>query len=174
MIVLAAVLIGMIVVFGLTALTGAPYVPSHTSAIRGAFTELRPLGGEDLVIDIGSGDGKVLKIAAELGARGYGIEINPLLVLISRLATRQYRQQIEIKLANLWQAHFPAGTTVVYTFGDSRDIKKMFQKVQLESNRIGRPIDFLSYGFEVPETAHKAAGHGFFLYQVNPLQTKVA
>ena len=164
------VVLGLVLLFGLTAFIGAPYVPSHRSALRKAFSELRPVGADDLVVDIGSGDGVVLGIVAKRGAKGLGIEINPVLVAISWLATRRFSGRVKIRLGDLWQAKFPEQTTVVYAFGESRDIKRMYAKVQNESNRLGRSIDFMSYGFSVPEHEPAKTGHGFYLYRLNPLQ----
>ena len=39
----------------------------------------------DVVYDLGSGDGKLLVLAARKGARATGYEINPILVLFSKL-----------------------------------------------------------------------------------------
>lgn len=161
----------ILLMFGLTALIGAPYVPSHRSAVRKAFSELRPIGKQDLVVDIGSGDGTVLKIVAERGARGFGVEINLILVMISRFRLRNYKHLVSIKTANLWHTKFPSETTVVYTFGESRDIKKMYQKAQVEATRLDRSLDFLSYGFEVPGVEATNAKHGFYLYRLQPLQS---
>lgn len=164
----------VLVIFGLTALTGAPYVPSHRSALKKVFKELRPLSEQDILVDIGSGDGTVLIQAAEHGAKAYGIEINPFLLLISYFRVRKYRTQVKLSLANLWKANFPDDTTIVYTFGDSRDIKKMYAKVQNEADRLGKPIEFLSYGFNVPGIEPASVGFGFYLYKLTPLHTGVA
>ncbi len=41
---------------------------------------LAEVGPEDFVIDLGSGDGRILIAAAKKGARGFGVEIDPRLV----------------------------------------------------------------------------------------------
>lgn len=63
-----------------------PYLPSPSSVIRAAF-DLACLKREELVADLGCGDGRVLIIAArDYGAYAVGVELNPLLV---RLASRE-------------------------------------------------------------------------------------
>ena len=91
MTVLFVILGAILVLFLLSALTGAPYVPSFQKELRLAFKDLYKLGKDDFIVDLGSGDGVVLKTAAEFGASGLGIEINPVLVYISRFRLRKHK-----------------------------------------------------------------------------------
>ena len=68
---------GIVALFLLTALRGAPYVPSRRQDIDRAFTELYHISKEDHLVDLGSGDGVVLRQAAKKGASASGFEINP-------------------------------------------------------------------------------------------------
>lgn len=158
----------LVVVFGFVVFRGAPYVPTRRRDLDLAFTRLYPLGENDLLVDIGSGDGVVLRAAAAKGARALGYELNPLLVVISRLASRRHGGRVEVRLADFWRATFPPETTVVYTFGDSRDIGKMHAKVQREAARLARPIYFISYGFAVPGEKPARAEGAYYLYLVEP------
>lgn len=158
---------GIIGVFLLTAFYGAPYVPSKKSDVAKAFDELYPLKPSDTLVDIGSGDGKVCLIASGLGAKSVGYEINPILVLISKWRARN-QPLAKFKLADFWHAKLPDSTTIVYTFGDSRDIKKMANRVQAEANRIGRPIYFLSYAFKVDSIDYFKRNSTSFLYLFDP------
>jgi hypothetical protein len=69
----------------------------------------------------------------------------------------------------MWTTPFPDATTVVYTFGDSRDIKKMYAKVRSEATRLGRPLAFITYGFAVPGEISQRQYRAYHLYRVNPL-----
>lgn len=160
----------IILVFLLTALIGAPYVPSHRRQLVALFDNLYGLKETDLVIDIGSGDGVVLAEVARRGAQALGYEINPVLVLVSRLRLYRYRQQVQIKLANFWAVDFPADTTMVYTFGESRDINKMYQKVKAQAKRLDKNIYFISYGFRVKNARPLKSHQAHHLYKVTPLQ----
>lgn len=166
-----AIIGGLVLLFGLTAFIGAPYVPTHRREVRGAFAKLRPITQRDVVCDIGSGDGVVLVEAARRGARGVGFEINPVLVAISRLRLLRQRQRVRVRLANFWRAKAPRGVTVVYTFGDSRDITKMYQLVQRWANEEGRTLDFISYAFAVDGKKPLRRRRGHFLYAVAPQAT---
>lgn len=64
--------------------TGAPFVPS-TSPVAEKMVELAQLRRGQVVYDLGSGDGRILKLAAAKGAKATGFEINPFLVLYSKI-----------------------------------------------------------------------------------------
>ena len=163
----------LVVLFGFVVFRGAPYVPSKKGDVAMAFDELYPIGPKDVIVDIGSGDGIVLREAARRGASGIGYELNPLLVLLSRMLCRKY-SDVHIILADFWHVQLPAGTTVVYTFGDSRDIAKMAAKVAHEANRLGQPLLFISYGFMVPGYSPINAVGAHYLYRFEPLQASEA
>lgn len=160
-------IIALVAMFGLVAFKGAPYVPTKRKPLQRAFDHLYQLSTKDLLVDIGSGDGVVLRIAAARGARSVGYEINPLLVIVSRLLSRS--SLITVQLANYWNVTFPPETTIVYTFGDSRDIVKMYKKAEDAAYEHKKIIYFMSFGFNVPTKKHvKYDGH-FYLYKINYL-----
>lgn len=161
----------VVLVFLLTALTGAPYVPTQRRELQYVFNTMRPLKKSDTVLDIGSGDGVVLDEVARHGVRAVGYEINIFLVVYARWRLRRYSKMVQIELKNLWTAQFPDDVTIVYTFGESRDIQKMYSKVQREATRLDRSIELLSYGFEVPGESAIRAYRAHFLYKVMPLQS---
>ena len=154
---------------GFVAFTGAPYVPSKRREVVRALSELYPLTKNDLLVDIGSGDGVVLREASARGARAVGYEIQPLLWFISVAASRKDKN-VAVKFTSFWGADLPEETTVVYTFGDARDILKMYKKVQSEATRLGKPLAFISYAFEVPNVKAQKAHGAHYLYLVKPLQ----
>ena len=175
MLIVIMVIVGSVtLMFLLTALTGAPYVPTHRRELRRAFDSMRPLGKKDTVLDIGSGDGIVLDEVARRGAHAVGYEINVFLVLYARWRLRRYGNKVRTELKNLWTAPFPDDVTLVYTFGESRDIQKMYRKVQQEATRLDREIELLSYGFEVTGKTASKKQRAHFLYKVAPLHPSEA
>ena len=161
----------VVLVFGVVVFRGAPYVPSRRNDVRRSFEELYPLSERDVVIDIGSGDGVVLREAAKRGARAVGYEINPILVLVSRLLSRSYGDRIGIYLVDFWHKPLPDDVTVVYTFGDSRDIERMARKVSDEATRLKRAIYFISYAFKLKNHAPVKEVGAHILYRFDPLQS---
>jgi hypothetical protein len=58
----------------------APYVPTNQPTLE-AMLHIANVGPDDYVIDLGSGDGRVLITAAKKhGARGFGVDLDPQLV----------------------------------------------------------------------------------------------
>ena len=65
-----------------------PYVPSPTSVVSDMLT-LAEVGPKDFVIDLGSGDGRIVLTAAKVfGARGFGVDINEKLVKEANAAAK--------------------------------------------------------------------------------------
>lgn len=67
-----------------------PFVPSHADVLRTMF-ELTKAKKDDYVVDLGSGDGRIVIAAAKwLGAQGFGVDLNAKLVAIAnKRAQRQ-------------------------------------------------------------------------------------
>jgi hypothetical protein len=157
-------ILAVILMFGLVVFRGAPYVPTKRRQLEKALDEVYPLTDDDVLVDIGSGDGVVLRAAAARGARAIGYELNPILVLISVLLSRS--PLISVRLADFWAVTLPKETTIIYTFGDSRDIVRMYRKAQQTAQRHKKQIYFMSFGFAVPGKKHIKHDHGFYLYIV--------
>ena len=165
----------VVIIVGFAAFVGAPYVPSHGLQIRRAFTDLRPLTLDDTVVDLGSGDGVVLRRAIDLGAgHAIGYEINPALVWLSRILSGRYGRKIIVNTANMWRAQPPEGITVVYVFGVGRDMRRLAKLLQRWANTADKTIECVVYGHELPgytPTRHVGAHH---LYIFTPLQSRQA
>lgn len=96
--------------------TGGPFVPSSKKSVD-AMISLAKLGAGTRVIDVGSGDGRVLFAAANLGALAVGFEINPYLVLYTniRAVLKAYRGRVRAKWQNLWTSDL-SGADVVFVY----------------------------------------------------------
>ena len=159
----------IIVIFCIVVARGAPYVPSHRRYVRAAFRELYPVGEKDVLVDVGSGDGVILRLAAERGARAVGYEINPILVAITWLLSRGNRK-ISVKLADFWLTPLPNDTTIVYAFTVTRDIEKIAKKMQQEAIAKNRQLWLMTYGSEVTsrKPVKRLKAHSLFSFE--PLQ----
>jgi SAM-dependent methyltransferase len=157
----------LVLFFGIFAFTGAPYVPSHKREIELLFENLYPLSSKEHVIDLGSGDGIVLKIAAEHGAKATGIELNPALAAFSRLRLKSYKK-VSVLCRNLYNFHFPKDTTLVYLFGLDRDFARIEAKIQNEANRLNKSLYFVSYGFQSESMKPEKTYRAYFLYKITP------
>lgn len=108
---------------------GAPYLGTQNNITNQivAFAEMQP---NEKVIDIGSGDGRVVGEFAEHGCKAYGIELNPLLVWIS-LARLRKKDNATILLGDIW-AHNYAPYDVVYVYGMPHLMKRLQTKLRSE------------------------------------------
>jgi ribosomal protein L11 methylase PrmA len=154
-------------IFALGAWLGAPYLPTKKPQITTALQLLNLKAGQT-VIDLGSGDGSFLLAAAQLGIKGIGYEINPLLALISRLRTWRYRKLIDIHLANFWHEKLPEADAI-FVFLIRRYMTKLDKKLQIE---LKKPTLVASYTFKIPGRQYIKSKSGVYLYEYNSIFDK--
>lgn len=158
----------IILIFGFVVFRGAPYVPSHRRFARQAFNELYEVTAKDVLVDIGSGDGVILRLAASQGAQAIGYEINPVLVAISKVLARG-NPRISTRLADFWLVDLPEDTTIVYAFAVTRDIEKIAAKMQKTADRLEKDIWFMTYGAPVKSREPVKVLQAHSLYRFEPL-----
>jgi len=93
---------------------GAPYVPTKRDVVQ-RMLQLAEVSANDVVYDLGSGDGRILiEAAREYGARGVGIEIDPDLVEKAREAAREagVADRVEFRQGDLFEADLSDATVV--------------------------------------------------------------
>ena len=163
----------IVVLLGFSVFFGAPYVPSRRRDLKRMFDELYPLSKTDVLIDVGSGDGVILREASRRGAKAIGYEINPLLVGISKWLSRGDKK-VSISVANFWLATFPDSTTVIYAFSVERDAKKLTNKIQNEANRLFKPLTLICFSSPLPKVQAVRTFEAYHLYQFYPLHTAEA
>lgn len=96
-----------------------PYVPTRDAVVE-AMLRLANVGPEDVVIDLGSGDGRIVIAAArDRGARGIGVEIDPALVAFSREAAFEagVADRVEFRVGNLFEADLSDATVIAIFLG---------------------------------------------------------
>jgi SAM-dependent methyltransferase len=142
--------------FGGVLLRGAPYVPTLDAQARTAL-ELLELKPGQTVLELGSGDGKVLVLAAQSGLSAVGIELNPFLVLISKYRTRHYRKQVRVLWGDFWRTTWPECDGVFVFLLDS-----FMPKLDERMKRINRPL--VSFAFKIPNRQPDVEKNGVFLY----------
>ena len=155
--------------FGLGALMGAPYLPilRRDQASLLELCELKP--GQTL-LDLGSGDGRLLRLAASRGIRGIGYEINPLVYLVSLVVCWPYRRLIKLHLADFWQVRLPEAD-VIYVFLIDRYMAKLDRKLIAE---LKRPTPVVSFVFKIPgrEPVKSTRNAARYEYPASALMTK--
>jgi SAM-dependent methyltransferase len=157
MLVAAIIVIGLAVAFGGVLLFGAPYVPTLDSSAKAAL-ELLDLRPGQTLLELGSGDGKMLVVAAQAGLNVVGIELNPLLVAVSWVRTRRYRKQVRIVWGNFWQTDWPE-CDAVYVFLLDRFMPKLDRRMQ----KLRKPL--ASLAFQIPDRKPDAEKSGVYVYR---------
>ncbi len=152
----------LIMLFGFVVMVGAPYVPTLRVQSVTALDLLNLKAGDSL-LELGSGDGRVVKAAAERGIQVTGIELNPLLVLWSKLITWRYRDIVTIKWGNIWSTrHWPEKTDGIYVFLLDKFMQKLDKKVT--QTYPSQSIKLVSFAFEIPNKKPKQERAGLYLY----------
>jgi SAM-dependent methyltransferase len=125
---------------------GAPWLPVRKQDIEAAFQVIE-LGPDDVVVDLGSGDGRLLNEAAKRGARAIGYELNPFMVWYSRMRARAFGDRITIHRKNLLEADVKE-VTVVFVFGMEWIMPKISDKLIAEARR---DVRIVSFAFSLPK-----------------------
>ncbi|HEX9684512.1 MAG TPA: methyltransferase domain-containing protein [Burkholderiales bacterium] len=97
------------------ALADVPYVPTPPVVVD-TMLRLAGVGPEDYVIDLGSGDGRIVIAAAkQRGARGFGVEIDGELVGIARREAQRagVAGRVEFKEQNLFVTDVSVASVVM-------------------------------------------------------------
>jgi 16S rRNA A1518/A1519 N6-dimethyltransferase RsmA/KsgA/DIM1 with predicted DNA glycosylase/AP lyase activity len=145
--------------FGLVLLVGAPYVPTLRKQIGTALDLLDLQPGETL-LEIGSGDGRVMRAAAQRGLNVVGIELNPLLVVVSWLVTFRYRKQVRVIWGSCWNVSWPKADGI-FTFMLPRYMTQLDTYIVKWQKK---PVRLASFAFVMPVRKRIAERDGIFLY----------
>jgi SAM-dependent methyltransferase len=139
---------------------GAPFLPTLKNRIDDAL-ELLDLKPGQTMLELGSGDGRLLLAAAKKGVKSVGCELNPVLVLYSRLITFRYRRLVKIKWGNYWTMSWPE-SDAMYVFLLQPYMSKLHKKVVQYSKN--KPYKLVSFGFEITEKKPEKTINGMHLY----------
>ncbi len=155
-------LIGIGVLFG-----GAPFVPTRRKWLDQAM-ELAKIGPNDVLVDLGSGNGSALIAAVESGAkRAIGYEISPLLTWWSKLKTIKLKKQIEIHNANFWFTELPKETTVIYLFQTNPTLKRIEKYLDKQRDIVNaKKLRVVCFGFDFPNIKPIDCINGMTLYEI--------
>ncbi len=80
------------------------YVPTPQEVVD-RMLAIAKVGPGDFMIDFGCGDGRMVVTAAKLGARGYGVDINPVRIKEANENAKKagVTDRVEFKIANLFE-----------------------------------------------------------------------
>lgn len=156
------IVIGAVAVLGfvLPIVFGPPYIPTLRFNMETALDMLDLKAGQTL-LDLGSGDGKILIGAAQRGWKAVGIEVSPILVLISRIRTWKYRKQVRIIWGNYFLTEWPPADAV-FGFIIQYQMRRLDKRIQAWHTK---PIRVASFAFRIPDKTPVDERGGVFLYE---------
>ncbi|KAG5286204.1 hypothetical protein AALO_G00012180 [Alosa alosa] len=116
-----------------------PYVPATSVQVENVLKVLRYRSGS--LVDIGSGDGRIVIAAAKKGFRAVGFELNPWLVWYSRY--KAWREGVHhstsFYISDLWKVSFAQYSNVV-VFGVPQMMEQLEDKLGKELQNSARVV----------------------------------
>lgn len=159
----------VVLLFSYVILFGAPFLPTLASRVGDAFKLLDLKPGQRLV-ELGSGDGRLLLEAGRRGIYATGYELNPLLVLYTRVRCWRYRRYVSVYCRNYWLCKLPQ-TDAIYTFLLNPYMEKLDKKITQEMTKSVNPaisgegrIKLVSFAFKIPGKKISKEINGMYLY----------
>lgn len=140
-------------------LFGAPFLPTLTPQVKNGLDLIDLKPGQTL-LELGSGDGRILIAAAQRGIYSIGYEINPILVIYSWLRTRRYRKYVRIRFVNFWYSRLPK-TDGIFVFLLQPYMEKLDKKIVQECSK---PVKLVSFAFFIPGREPDKEHNGMRLY----------
>ncbi len=154
------IILGVIVLsFGFVVAFGAPYLPTLNRQTELALDLLNLKKGQTL-LELGSGDGRVLKAAAKRGLFAIGYELNPILVLVSKIMTWKYRRNIKIIWGDYWKVQWPKPDGI-FVFLLDKYMAKLDKKIVQQQLK----VPLVSFAFKIPGKQILKQTSGLFLYK---------
>jgi len=160
---------------------GGPYVPTPDTVVE-RMLELAGVGAEDIVYDLGSGDGRlVIEAARRYGARGIGVEREARLVDLARAAAASAKvaDRVSFRQGDLFDTDL-RGATVVTLYLLPPLLERLVPKLRAElvpgARIVSHDYPLVSWPldrmleFNVPEKAAVMLSPQtqLFLYRVRP------
>jgi len=124
---------------------GAPFVPVPKKMVA-EIIRMANLKGGEFLMDLGSGDGRIILASAKKGVDCCGIEINPWLYLFSKFRLRHF-QKAKIIRKNLWDIDLSQVDVLTLYFMQDK-MGKLKEKIKKEMKPGSRVV---SYAFTFPD-----------------------
>ena len=158
--------------FGCRTIPGqdVPYEPTPMPVVR-AMLELADVGPQDVVYDLGSGDGRIpITAANEFGARGVGIEIDPALVAQAQAKAREagVEDKVAFRLDDMYAADVGPATVVTLFLHPKPNLKlrlKLRSDLQAGSRVVSYVWDMADWA---PEEVRRVNAQRIFLWRIPP------
>lgn len=158
---ISLVLLAVIFAFGMVVFVGPPYLPTMRKQTEAALDMLGLKPGQTL-LELGSGDGRIMLAAAKRGIKVVGIELNPFLVAVSWVVTFKYRSQIRLIWGSYWGAPWPRADAI-FTFMLPKYMSRLDSRIHKWRPEVATKL--ASFAFAVPDKEPIEKREGVYLYE---------
>lgn len=146
----------------------SPWAPWWRTNKKTALSicKLADIKKEDVVYDLGCGDGEVLLACAKIGARGVGVEIDPMRFIIAKIRVKLsgVEDKIKIKKKNLFKEDLSqASVIVVYLV--PKALNQLVPKFKKELKKGTRIVSY-KYEIEGLKLSKKDSKNNLILYVI--------
>jgi len=145
-----------------------PPVPTKPDRIRKAL-KLANLQPDEILYDLGAGDGRVLLIAArEFGAKAIGIEVGPIqcALIWLRAVASGFGSKIDIRWENFYKANL-SDADVVFVYATSKEVMKLAPHLEKQMKKGARLVS-ISADFPEWEPQEFNNRELIFVYEMPP------
>ncbi len=152
---------------------GLPPVPTKAARIQKAL-KLANLKPNEILYDLGAGDGRVLLIAAHhFGAKAVGIEIGPVqcALIWLRAVASGLGNQIHVRWANFYKADLK-DADVVFVYATSKEVMKLAPHLKGQMKKGSRLVS-ISADFPEWEPTTMDDRDLIFVYEMPPTMGNV-
>ena len=144
------------------------YVPTSNSVVDAMFT-LAAVTADDVVYDLGSGDGRIpIAAARKFGARGVGVELDPALIKKSIENARKagVLDKVRFVQGDLFQADLSDATVVMLYLSPTTNLR-LRSKLQKDLRSGARVVsNRFDMGDWKADAEAKAGGRRIFLWRI--------
>lgn len=135
---LLVIVVGMF--YAIDVFLDLPYVATKKNKVP-TIISLAGIKKGETVVDLGSGDGRLLYESAQLGAHAIGYEINPFLIALTilRRNLKGLSNEILVKRQNLWKADLKIAD-IIFVYGRKKTMKRFQDFVYKNSTKGTRVV----------------------------------
>ncbi len=152
-----------------------PYVPTPQPVVD-KMLDLADVGSKDVLFDLGCGDGRIVITAAkERGARGTGIDINPVRINEAKqnAKTAGVSRRVDFRVGDLFETNFSQATVV--TLYLLPDINRKLRPQLWKQLKVGTRV--VSHDFDMgeewpPEKVEKIGNKTLYFWTIKPEHKK--
>jgi ribosomal protein L11 methylase PrmA len=152
-------------------LSCAPYVPSQLEVVK-KMLELAQAGPEDIIYDLGCGDGRILFTAVkDFGVKkavGYEIDAQRYYSTLLEIERQNLENKIHLIYGNLYDADISEATVITLyltTSGNRRLKPKLIKEARSDTKIVSH--DFTIEGWQPLRKEFVRYGHTVYLYKIN-------